>query len=80
MGATKNMPTNSVADIQNRIKELINKEVTISYQNRGKEKSDKGVITAAYGKIFMFEYERNGKKFKETFSYTDIMTGDIKVE
>ncbi|MBQ1299801.1 MAG: hypothetical protein IIY25_01660 [Erysipelotrichaceae bacterium] len=51
----------------------------MTYHTRGRELSDTGVITAVFGKIFTFEYERNGQKFKSSFTYTDVMTGGISI-
>ncbi len=70
---------NNLSSTQEQIKDLLYKSVKITYHNRGREVSDTGVITAAFGKIFTFEYVRNGQKFKSSFTYTDVMTGGISV-
>lgn len=71
--------TNNLSVTQEQVKNLLYKTVKITYHNRGREVSDIGVITAAFGNIFTFEYERNGQKFKSSFTYSDVMTGGISV-
>ena len=70
---------NNLDVTQQQVKNLLYKRVKITYHTRGRELSDTGVITAVFGKIFTFEYERNGQKFKSSFTYTDVMTGGISI-
>ena len=75
----KTVEGNNLDVAQQRVKNLLYKRVKITYHTRGRELSDTGVITAVFGKIFTFEYERNGQKFKSSFTYTDVMTGGISI-
>lgn len=75
--AVRNYDPNSITNTQTMIRGLINKKVVVTYHNRGKDICDEGVITKAFSNLFMFEYERNGKKFKESFTYSDVMTEEI---
>ena len=75
----KTVEGNNLDVTQQQVKNLLYKRVKITYHTRGRELSDKGVITAVFGKIFTFEYERNGQKFKSSFTYTDVMTGGISI-
>ncbi|MBR3352624.1 MAG: hypothetical protein IKG35_10970, partial [Erysipelotrichaceae bacterium] len=75
----KTVEGNNLDVTQQQVKNLLYKRVKITYHTRGRELSDTGVITAVFGKIFTFEYERNGQKFKSSFTYTDVMTGGISI-
>ena len=75
----KTVEGNNLDVAQQQVKNLLYKRVKITYHTRGRELSDTGVITAVFGKIFTFEYERNGQKFKSSFTYTDVMTGGISI-
>ena len=76
----KTVEGNNLDIAQEQVKNLLYKTVKITYHNRGRELSDTGVITAAFGNIFTFEYERNGQKFKSSFTYKDVMTRGISIE
>ncbi len=75
----KTVEGNNLDVTQQQVKNLLYKRVKITYHTRGRELSDTGVIAAVFGKIFTFEYERNGQKFKSSFTYTDVMTGGISI-
>ena len=75
----KTVEGNNLDVTQQQVKNLLYKRVKITYHTRGRELSDTGVITAVFGKIFTFEYERNGQKFNSSFTYTDVMTGGISI-
>lgn len=75
----KSVKANNLSVTQEQVKNLLYKTVKITYHNRGREISDVGVITAAFGNIFTFEYERKGQKFKSSFTYSDVMTGGISL-
>lgn len=75
----KTVEGNNLDVTQQQVKNLLYKRVKITYHTRGRELSDTGVVTAVFGKIFTFEYERNGQKFKSSFTYTDVMTGGISI-
>ena len=75
----KTVEGNNLDVTQQQVKNLLYKRVKITYHTRGRELSDTGVITAVFGKIFTFEYGRNGQKFKSSFTYTDVMTGGISI-
>ena len=64
----KTVEGNNLDVTQQQVKNLLYKRVKITYHTRGRELSDTGVITAVFGKIFTFEYERNGQKFKSSFT------------
>ena len=69
----------SLSETQSQIKALLNKKVKVSYNSRGKEVSDIGIITAVFNSLFIFEYQRNNQQFKASFTYTDVMTEVISV-
>lgn len=78
--AERSYDPNSLSNVQSRINELLNCRVRVTYHNRGKDICDEGVITAAFKNVFVFSYERNGRSFKESFTYSDVMTEEIAIE
>ena len=70
----------SLDETQTQIKALLNHPVRISYNSRGREVSDVGTITAVFGSLFIFEYQRKGQNFKSSFAYSDVMTEEIYVD
>ena len=70
----------SLSETQSQIRNLLNKKVRISYNDRGKEVGDVGTITSVFNSLFIFEYQRNNRSFKSSFTYTDVMTDVICVE
>lgn len=77
--AERNYDPNSITNTQQFIQSLVNKKVQVTYHNRGKDICDEGIITNAFKNIFIFEYERNGRVFKESFTYSDVMTEEIVI-
>ncbi|MBR0386020.1 MAG: Veg family protein [Erysipelotrichaceae bacterium] len=71
---------NGLINVQARINKLLDKKVRVTYHNRGKDICDEGIITNAFRNVFVFSYERNGRSFRESFTYSDVMTEEIVIE
>ncbi len=78
--AERSYDPNGLNNVQARINNLLDKRVRVTYHNRGKDICDEGVITAAFRNIFIFVYERNGRSFRESFTYSDVMTEEIVID
>lgn len=63
--------------IKNEVKKHLNEEVTIKvYGMRGKTNEYHGTIKAIYPNIFTI----NDNNFEKSFTYRDIITGEIKIK
>ena len=76
----RKVETNQLQLTQEKVRKMLNRQVRVIYNNRGREFSDEGMITAVFNNVFVFEFERNNQKFKASFTYTDVMTGGIELE
>ena len=81
MAARKEKLTTAVdlSEVQTFIKSLVGKPIVISYQNRGKNVQERGIITAAFNNIFVFEYHKLDSDLKESFTYSDVITNGITI-
>lgn len=48
-------------------------------RGRGHDTSSTGVITDVYNSVFIYVYEASGLKFRSSYTYSDVITGEIEI-
>ncbi len=76
----KDLPDVTLPEIQQRVKQLLNKKVAITNHLRGRDAVSKGVITAVYKNLFVVEFTKKDDTYTKTFTYSDLISEEIIVE
>ena len=71
----------TIQDIRDEIRQYINAPIIIeAHRSKKKIYAKKGIIKEAYSNIFVVELEEAvGKDYRLSFSYSDVMTRNIKL-
>ena len=76
--AKQEIPSYDAEAMYNEVEALIVKvEVVIS---NGKSKTEEGIITAVYPKLFLLEKTHKGIKYKYSHTFIDIFTKRVSIE
>lgn len=79
--AKQEIPSYDAEAMYNEVEALIGKAVKVEVViSNGKSKTEEGIITAVYPKLFLLEKTHKGIKYKYSHTFIDIFTKRVSIE